>query len=182
MSMSVCTLSLKDLSGHVGLFCSTKCILSWLNEYLTNKIYDLFILFNNSCPDYLTAFCHHRWGCKLYILLSKCLHRDCKIIYEGEWEKEFVSYHTEGRAVMWGMLYMVQSNPVQGTLLYMGIVFRWTTAPRLGAPCWGRRVQSRGRGGGVARPSQARLPRCQQRSSVLDKHVQCPHLECLSLG
>ena len=33
-----------------------------------------------------------------------------------------------------------------------------------------------------ARPSQARLPRCQLRGSVLDKHVQCPHLECLSLG
>ena len=178
MSMSVCTLSLIDLSGHVGLFCSTKCILSWLNEYLTNKIYDLFILFNNSCPDYLTAFCHHRWGCKLlYILLSKYLHRDCKNYL---WMREGVCF--ERRAVMWGMLYMVQSNPVQGTLLYMGIVFRWTTAPRLGAPCWGRRVQSRGRGGGVARPSQARLPRCQLRSSVLDKHVQCPHLECLSLG
>ena len=98
------------------------------------------------------------------------------------WMREGVCFLSHRERSMWGMLYMVQSNPVQGTLLYMGIVFRWTTAPRLGAPCWGRRVQSRGRGGGVARPSQARLPRCQQRGSVLDKHVQCPHLECLSLG
>ena len=42
MSISVCALSLKFLSGHVGLFCSIKCILSWLNEQ--NKI-DMTFLF-----------------------------------------------------------------------------------------------------------------------------------------
>ena len=45
------------------------------------------------------------------------------------WMREGVCFLSHRERSMWGMLYMVQSNPVQGTLLYRGVVFRWTSGP-----------------------------------------------------
>ena len=50
-----CTLSPKDLSGHVGLPPPIKCMNN-IEALLNMTLSEFLFGFNNSIPDYLTAF------------------------------------------------------------------------------------------------------------------------------
>ena len=51
-----CTLSPKDLSGHVGLPRTIKCMNKHSGKILNMTLSEFLFGFNNSIPDYLTAF------------------------------------------------------------------------------------------------------------------------------